>query len=155
MLANATVMSTASYGAHVYATDAKHVNRIQVKLNKTMRMVTSSRLKVHVKDLLNMMDWMKFSEVVQLIKILLLSRIIKTSSAPYCNKLINDAYTQSRYMVRDVELKIAWSPKLSRRGCRSFLYTAVKLYNHVKIVGKKLSDNALSKFVKSTIKSWR
>ena len=155
MLANAVVMSTASYGVHVYASDVKHVNRIQVKLNKTMRMVMSSRLKVHVKDLLNMMDWMKFSEVVQLTKILLLSRIVKNSSAPYCVKLIKDAYTQSRYMVRDVELKIAWSPNLARRGCKSFLYTAVKLYNQVKIIGKKLSDDALSKFVKSTIKSWR
>ena len=69
--------------------------------------------------------------------------------------LIHDAHTQSRYMVRDVELKISWRPKLTSRGYKSFLYTAVKLYNQVKIIGKKLIDATLNKFVKTTIKSWR
>ena len=83
MLANATIMS---YGAHVYANDAWQVNRIQVKLNKTMSMMTSSKLKVHVKNLLEMMHWMKFSEVLQLTKIMLLSQIVKKLN--YVNSLI-------------------------------------------------------------------
>ena len=47
-----------------------------------MSMMTSSKLKVNVKNLLEMMHWMKFSEVLQLTKIMLLSQIVKTSSAP-------------------------------------------------------------------------
>ena len=154
MLANATVLSIASYGAHVYATEDKQVNRVQVKLNKTMRLVTKSKLSVHIPDLLSKMKWMKFAEVVQWSKIMLLHRVITTSSAPYCKQLL-DVSHQSRYAMRDIELKIAWRPRLTRRGFKSFIYSAVKLYNQVKLIGKKMTTATISKFVKLTIKSWR
>ena len=59
MLANAIVLSVANFGAHIYAMDVKQQNRIQVKINKAMRLVTGSKLRVHIKDLQDMTGWLK------------------------------------------------------------------------------------------------
>ena len=154
-LANATVMSTATYGCHVYAQDEKQMNRVQVKLNKTMRMVTGARMRVHISELLNQMKWMRFSEMVQWTRTMMLWRIVMTSSAPYCKLLMREALTQTRYVTREVELKIAWRPRLARKGEKSFMFNSVKLFNQMKLVGKVMKITAVSKYVKAMIKSWR
>ena len=155
MLANATVLSVANYGSHVYASDERQVNRIQVKLNKTMRLVTGSKLRVHIKDLLERMKWLRFTELVQHTRIMLLHKILATSAAPYCSMLTAAATMQTRYAVRETELKIAWRSKLARKGDKSFIQAAVKLYNQSKLMGKIMTMKRISKFIKSVILSWR
>ena len=155
MLANATVLSIASFGSHVYATNVKQQNRIQVKINKAMRLITASKLRVHIADLQKMTGWLKFTEMVMVSKITLLHKIMITSAAPVCKLMITEAPSQTRYSIRDREIKVAWRPKMQTRGAISFIQTAVKLYNQIKIVGKKVPNRSLSKFIRSAIKSWR
>ena len=155
MLAVATVQSVAMYGASVYVKDKATINRIQVKLNSTLRMVTGSRRKTHVADMLKDLDWMKFELMVAHSKVMLLHRIVSFAAAPFCMSLVTAASQQTRYAVRERELRIAWRPKLARRGYNSFLVTAVRLYNQTKILGKIMKTTSLSKFVKSQIKQWR
>ena len=57
---------------------------------------------------------------------------------------------QIRCYVRERELKIAWRPKMSRRGQKSFMYTAVKMYNQTKIMGKIVID-----FFEEKLRAWR
>ena len=52
--------------------------------------------------------------------------------------------------VRERELKIAWRPKMSRRDQKSFMYTAVKMYNQTKIMGKIVID-----FFEEKLRAWR
>ena len=47
---------------------------------------------------------------------MLLHRIIANAAAPFCMKLITDASYQTRYPVRERELRIAWRLKYVRRG---------------------------------------
>ena len=155
MLATATVQSLATYGSHVYTADAKNVNRIQVKLNKTMRLATASKLSVHIKDLLTKMKWLKFQEMVDLSKMQMIHKIASTSAAPFCSMLINDARHQTRYAVRGMELKIAWRPRMSRRGLKSFMYTAVRLYNQSKIIGKTVKESKVNDYFKQRLLAWR
>ena len=155
MLAQATILSVAMYGAPVYATEKKNINRVQIKINKTMRLVTSSRMKTHVADMIQDLNWLKFELMVAHSKIMLLNRIISTASAPYTMTLIAAARHQTRYAVRERDLRIAWKPKLSRGGYKSFLVTAVDLYNKIKLLGKVMSKKALSKFVKIELKLWK
>ena len=155
MMANATIQSVASYGCHIYATDPKNVNRVQVKLNKVMRMVTKSKLSTHISDLLLKIKWLKFKETVEHVKVMLMHKIVTTAAAPFCHHLVATAKHQTRYAVRERDLRIAWRPRMARRGEKSFLYTSVKLFNQVKLTGKVMKHSAISKFVKDTVLSWR
>ena len=132
MLANATVLSIASFGSHVYATNVKQQNRIQVKINKAMRLITASKLRVHIADLQKMTGWLKFTEMVMVSKITLLHKIMITSAAPVCKLMITEAPSQTTHSIRDREIKVAWRPKMQTRGAISFIQTAVKLYNQIK-----------------------
>ena len=107
MLASATVLSIATYGAAIYARDKANINRVQVKLNKTMRMITALRMKTHVADMIRELDWMKFQLMVAYEKIMLLNRIVSNSAAPFCMILVAAAPHQTRYAVRERELKFA------------------------------------------------
>ena len=152
MLASATILSVASYGSFVYARDKKNINLIQMKLNKTMGLVTRSRLKTHVADMLNDLNWMKFEIMVAYNKIMLMHRILSSSAAPYCMMLMQKAMHQTRYLMRERELCIAWRSKQARKGFSSFLVTAVSLYNQVKLMGKVMKVH-LIRLVKKTLKS--
>ena len=107
MLASATVLSIATYGAAIYARNKANINRVQVKLNKTMRMITALRMKTHVADMIRELDWMKFQLMVAYEKIMLLNRIVSNSAAPFCMILVAAAPHQTRYAVRERELKFA------------------------------------------------
>ena len=52
--------SIAIYGASIYVKDKATVNKIQMKLNKTMRLVTGSRMRTHVSQMMSDLGWMKF-----------------------------------------------------------------------------------------------
>ena len=155
MLASATVLSIATYGAAIYARDKANINRVQIRLNKTMRMITASRMKTHVADMMRELDWLKFQLMVAYEKIMLLNRIVANSAAPFCMMLVSEAPHQTRYAVRERELRIAWRPRLARRGHSSFLMTSVTLYNQVKLIGKIMKPKTMSKFVKNQLKTWR
>ena len=155
MLATSTVHSVASYGCAIYAADKKQSNRVQIKLNKTMRLATGSKLSRHVRDMIDEMKWLKFTQHVDYMKVMLLHNIVATSAAPYCKMLISAASHQTRYSVRERDLRIAWRPKMARRGCKSYLYTSVILYNQIKLLGKKMKTSQISKFTKSTLLAWR
>ena len=120
-----------------------------------MRLVTASRMKTHVKDMIADLNWMKFELMVAYDKIMLLNRIIASASAPYTMMILMAARHQTRYAVRERELRIAWRPKLSRRGGKSFIVTSVKLYNQIKLLGKVMTKKAMSKFVKLELKNWK
>ena len=157
MVANAVVNSVAQYGCEVYGKDPKQMNRIQVKLNNTMRITTHAKRRTRINDMLRELDWLKMVETVQFNKTMLLHKILSTQAAPYCTKMIHEGMMshQTKYPVRQVELRIAWNPRHARTGSTSFIHTAVKLYNQVKIMGKKLKTESIRKHVKSIIKSWR
>ena len=154
MLANATILSVANFGAHIYANDIKQQNRVQTKINKAMRLVTASKLQVHISDLQRMTGWLKFSEMVIQSKINLIHKILLTSAAPVCKMMITEAPSQTRYSIRDREIKVAWRPRMQTRGFKSFIQSSVKLYNKTKLVGKKVPSGSISKFLRSTILSW-
>ena len=107
------------------------------------------------KDMMADLNWMKFELMVAYDKIMLLNRIIATASAPYTMMIIMAARHQTCYAVRERELRIAWRPKLSRRGGKSFIATSVSLYNQIKLLGKVMTKKAMSKFVKLELKNWR
>ena len=155
MLAESTILSVASYGSAVYANDKANINKIQVKLNKTMRMVTASRMHVHVAEMIAELNWMKFELHVAYNRIMLLNRIVTTASAPFIMMLVTNARHQTRYSVRERELRIAWKPRLARRGQRSFIANAVLLYNQVKLLGKVMTSKMLKGYVKTELKTWK
>ena len=153
-LANATILPVANYGASIYASDKANINRVQIKINKCMRLITNSKLSRHVADMIKELNWMKFTDMVDHAKVMLLHKILVTSAAPYCKMLVENASNRTRYATREVELKIAWRPKLARKGCKSFLVTSVKLYNQVKLIGKMMKHSAISKYTKATLLAW-
>ena len=155
MLANATIQSVALYGSAINAKDKGCINRVQKKLNKTMRLVTSSKMSTHVADMIRDLNWLKFELNVAYNKVMLLNRILTHAASPYCMQLVTAASRQTRYLVRERDLRIAWRPKFERKGGNSFIVTAVRLYNQVKILGKVMKPASMSKFVKEKIKSWK
>ena len=157
MLAGSIVNSVAHYACEVYGKDVKQINRVQVKLNNTMRIVVNAKRRTKIQTMLDDLKWLKLVEVIQYNKIMLLNKIISTQAAPYCMKLVEVGMKtrQNQYATRERELRIAWFPKHVRKGCSSYLYTATKLYNQVKLLGKIMNKKALMKHVKSTIVSWR
>ena len=123
-----------------------------------MRIVLHAKWKTRIHDMLRELKWLKLVETIEYNKIMLLNKIISTQAAPYCMKLVKEGMMthQTKYAVREVELRIAWHPKYSRTGSTSFIYTAVKLYNQVKLMGTKNKKlESLKKHVKSKIVSWR
>ena len=157
MLANAIVNPIAHYGCEVYGKDVKQVNRVQVKLNNTMRIVTKAKRRTRISNMLDELKWMKLEEMIKYNKIVLLNKIISTEASPYCMKLIFEGMKSYKhgYAIRERDLRIAWCPKSVRKGCNSFLFTATKLYNQVKIMGKCIKDTKLKAYIKDTIKTWR
>ena len=65
----------------------------------------------------------------------------------------NDA--KNVYQTRLRELRIAWTPRLARRGMMSFIYNAVKLYNYMKVMGKMIAKDDFKNEIKQIIMSWR
>ena len=157
MLANAVVNSVAQYGCEIYGKDLKQINRVQVKLNNTMRIILHAKWKTRIHDMLRELKWQKMVEMIQYNKIMLLKRILSTQASPYCMMMLKEGMMthQTKYAVREVELRIAWCPKYTRTGSTSFIFTAVKLYNQVKIMGTKLKFESLRKHIKNKILSWR
>ena len=102
------------------------MNRVQVKLNNTMRIVTKAKRRERIYDMLRELKWLKLVETAQMSKILLLNKIIVTQAAPYCFALVKVGMEthQTKYSVRERELRIAWKPRLVKKGCSSFLFTA-------------------------------
>ena len=98
-----------------------------------------------------------FAETVMYNKIMMLNRIISTAASPYTTMLIQQGMNANQvvYNTRVRELKIAWRPKLVRKGQQSFLFTAISLYNQTKIMGKMISKEDFKGEIKQIVKSWR
>ena len=107
--------------------------------------------------MLRQLRWLKLAEIAQMSKILLLNKIIVTQAAPYCFALVKVGMEthQTKYSVRERELRIAWKPRLVKKGCSSFLFTATRLYNQVKLMGKVLTTGETKSFIKKQIVDWR
>ena len=158
MLANSIIVSVANYGAEIYSSDKKCSNRIQVKINQAMRIVTQSDMRTPIRDMLLSLDWLKFDEIVKYNKVMLFAKIMSLRVSPYCFLLIYRGMNQvqTRYHVRERDLRIAWRPLTVNRGDKSFLVTATKHYNKVKVEDKQFEDKDDQKaYVKHQIKSWR
>ena len=132
-------------------------NKVQIKLNTIMRTITKSGNRKPVKAMLQALDWMTFDQIIKYSKVMLLYKIVITDAAPFCKTLIHRglAEQQQRYFVRERELRIAWRSRSLRHGDKSYLLTACKLYNDVKLLGKILTKRKLKDLVKTKIKSWR
>ena len=72
MLATSLMTSVASYGAEVYAKDKQVTNRVQVKMNQAMRMITCSGNRTPINSMLKRLNWLKFDELIIYNKVMLL-----------------------------------------------------------------------------------
>ena len=116
-----------------------------------MRIVTQSDMRTPIRDMLLSLDWLKFDEIVKYNKVMLFAKIMSLRVSPYCFLRV-----QTRYHVRERDLRIAWRPLTVNRGDKSFLVTATKHYNKVKVEDKQFEDKDDQKaYVKHQIKSWR
>ena len=159
MLADSMLVSVATYGCEVYAVEKGLVNKVQVKLNQVMRIITSSGIRRQIREMLDDLKWLKFEEMVKYTKIMIISKLTFNNSAPFCKMLVvrGMSQRQDHYNVRQRELRIAWRPRTSRRGQQSFLVSALKLYNDSKVAGKGIETDKdkMKEAVKSAIISWR
>ena len=159
MLADSMLVSVATYGCEVYAVEKGLVNKVQVKLNQVMRIITLSGIRRQIREMLDDLKWLKFEEMVKYTKIMIMSKLTFNNSAPFCKMLVvrGMSQRQDHYNVRQRELRIAWRPRTSRRGQQSFLVSALKLYNDSKVAGKGIETDKdkMKEAVKSAIISWR
>ena len=158
MLATSLITSVASYGAEVYAKDKQVINRVQVKMNQAMRMITCSGNRTPINSMLKRLNWLKFDELIIYNKVMLFEKIAHVANAsPFSRMLIvrGMMQVQVRYDVRERDLRIAWRPKTMKRGDRAFLVSAARSYNQMKVAGRGLDKDALKDHVKSTLVSWR
>ena len=153
----ANVLSVANYCSEVFATSPAHVNRIQMKINETMRIITHSGNRARIKTMMNQLKWFTYQETVMYNKLVMLNRILDTAAAPYTTMLIQQGMTnqQTIHNTRVRELKIAWNPRLVRKGQASFIYSSITLYNQTKIMGKFIEKHKIKDEFKNIIKSWR
>ena len=87
----------------------------------------------------------------------MINRILDTSAAPYTTMLNAQGMKNQHgfHNTRVRELKIAWKPRLVRKGEVSFIYSSVNLYNQTKIMGKMVEKDKIKDEFKTIIKSWR
>ena len=64
MVAMANVLSVANYCSEIFATNPKDVNRIQMKVNETMRIITHSGNRARIKTMMNRLNWLSYHETV-------------------------------------------------------------------------------------------
>ena len=157
MVAMANILSVANYCSEVYASEPKMVNRVQIKINQTMRIVTNSGNRARIKEMQEKLQWLSFKETVEYNQIVMLNKLMSTAASPYTFMLIQKAMmaNQNPYPRRVTELRIAWQPRLTRKGMMSFIYKSVKLYNQSKLMGKMIENDTFKDEVKAIIKSWR
>ena len=158
MLATSLITSVASYGAEVYAKDKQVTNRVQVKMNQAMRMITCSGNRTPINSMLKRLNWLKFDELIIYNKVMLFEKIAHVANAaPFLRMLIvrGMMQVQVRYDVRERDLRIAWRPKTMKRGDRAFLVSAARSYNQMKVAGRGLDKDALKDHVKATLVTWR
>ena len=157
MLANSVVVSVATYGSEIYGVDKSQVNKVQVKMNQTMRNITGSGLRRHIKDMLTQLRWLNFPEMIMYGKIILVNKIMSSNVSPFCLMLMIKAMNdrQQRYQTRERDLRIAWRVRTQRRGDKSFLVSALKLYNFAKVAGRGDDLAEFKEIVKDKILSWR
>ena len=60
----ANVLSVANYCSEIFATNPKDVNRIQMKVNETMRIITHSGNRARIKTMMNRLNWLSYHETV-------------------------------------------------------------------------------------------
>ena len=157
MVAMANVLSVANYCSEIFATNPKDVNRIQMKVNETMRIITHSGNRARIKTMMNRLKWLSYHETVMYNKLVMINRILDTSAAPYTTMLNAQGMKNQHgfHNTRVRELKIAWKPRLVRKGEVSFIYSSVNLYNQTKIMGKMVEKDKIKDEFKTIIKSWR
>ena len=157
MVAMANILSVANYCSEVYASEPKMVNRVQIKINQTMRIVTNSGNRARIREMQEKLQWLSFKETIEYNQIVMLNKLMSTAASPYTFMLIQKAMmaNQNPYPRRVTELRIAWQPRLIRKGMMSFIYKSVKLYNQSKLMGKMIENDAFKDEVKAIIKSWR
>ena len=156
-LANAICVSVAAYACEIYATDAALRNKVQVKLNIIMQILTNAGNRTPIKIMLSRLEWMTFDQLIKYTKIMLLYKQVIYYVSPYCKILIHRgvAKINARYEIRERELRIAWRPKTVKTGERSYLLSATVLYNAAKLFGKVIPREELKENVKTKVKLWR
>ena len=107
--------------------------------------------------MLQELKWLMFPEIINYNKIVLMDKIISSSVSPYCLMLLKRgmAQRQDRYNTRERDLRIAWRCKTVRRGEKSFMHSALKLFNHSKVAGRGLDKLELKEFIKDKLIKWR
>ena len=71
-LANAVIVSVATYCSEIYAEDQKIQNRVQVKLNSIMRIITNSGNREPIKNMLAALSWMTFTQIMHYSRVMLM-----------------------------------------------------------------------------------
>ena len=157
MVAMSNILSLPNYCSEVFASNPAIVNKIQMKINDTMRIVTRKGNRARIKTMMNELKWFSFKETVMYNRLTLLNKILDTAASPYVAILIQKAMMnqQATHNTRVRELKIAWRPRLVRKGEQSFIHCSVTLYNHTKIMGKMITKDKIKDEFKNIIKSWR
>ena len=157
MVAMSNVISVANYCSEIYANDAKGTNRVQLKMNSTMRKVTGAGNRARISKMAADLDWLYFDEMVKFNRVMLCHKLLSTGAAPYTMMLVVEAMMNRKpqYNTRVVELRIAWNPRLERKGRASCIYKAVQLYNQTKVMGKLIDASEFRDTVKDIIKKWR
>ena len=155
-VASSICVSVAAYASEIYANEMALINRVQVKLNNVMRILTKAEPRTTISSMLTRLDWMTFNDIVKYNRIMLMYKLVIYPTSPFCKLFIwrGIAELNERYQLRERELRIAWKVKKVRQGDKSFLVQATKLYNHCKLFGKIKSKDDLKEYVKKTIHSW-
>ena len=155
-VASSICVSVAAYASEIYANEMALINRVQVKLNNVMRILTKAEPRTTISSMLTRLDWMTFNDIVKYNRIMLMYKLVIYPTSPFCKLFIwrGIAELNERYQLRERELRIAWKVKKVRQGDKSFLVQATKLYNHCKLFGKIKSKDDLKEYVKRTIHSW-
>ena len=157
MVAMSNILSLPNYCSEVFASNPAIVNKIQMKINDTMRIVTRKGNRARIKTMMNELKWFSFKETVMYNRLTLLNKILDTAASPYAATLIQKDMInqQATHNTRVRELKIAWRPRLVRKGEQSFIHCSVTLYNHTIIMGKIITNDKIKDEFKNIIKSWR
>ena len=152
-LANSLILLVASYASEIYAAESTLINRVQVSINNVMRIITKKGRRTPINLMLTQLKWMTFENMVRYNCVMLMYKIVLTYCTPFSKVLIYRGIDQhqTRYEIRERELRIAWVPRYVRVGGKSYLVRATQAYNHVKLFGKLIHKDDLKKMVKEKI----
>ena len=149
IVAEAHCVSIIGYGNEIWCSKLETQKLVQKCLNNAARLATRGNLRSNVERMLQTLNWPNATNQHLLVKCCSVKRLLSTANSKL-NFSQLDLFRRHDHDTRARGLQLLWKAR-NKFGYNSFLQTAVKIYNDLRLLNQLIADDEFIKTVKGAL----